>query len=67
MISVVYGPEPTQSALAAKVLVLVALTWLLVGAPAGMAAADACAYASTGPDGTEAVAVAGNLSWPAPR
>ncbi|MBK6012925.1 hypothetical protein JHN45_17435, partial [Streptomyces sp. MBT53] len=61
-----HGPEPTRTALAARVLTLVTLTWLLAGAPAGLAAADACAYASTGPDGTEAVAVAGSGSWPTP-
>ncbi len=66
MISVVHGPEPTRTVLAARVLTLVTLTWLLTGAPAGLAAADACAYASTGPDGTEAVAVAGGDSWPIP-
>ncbi|MBK3575071.1 hypothetical protein JHN63_14875 [Streptomyces sp. MBT65] len=61
-----HGPEPTRTALVARVLTLVTLTWLLTGAPAGPAAADACAYASTGPDGTEAVAVAGGDSWPIP-
>lgn len=66
MIFVVHGPEPTQTAFIARVLTLTALTWLLVGAPAGVATADACAYASTGPDGTQAVAVAGSLSWPTP-
>ncbi|MBQ0947440.1 hypothetical protein KBZ75_04205, partial [Streptomyces sp. RK76] len=40
------------------------LTFTLVGIPVGAARADACAYASTGPDGTDAVAVAGSASWP---
>ncbi|KOG34210.1 proline-rich protein, partial [Streptomyces resistomycificus] len=66
MISVVHRPEPTQSAPAIRVFALVTLTWMLVGAPAGVAEADACAYASTGPDGTQAVAVAGSLTWPTP-
>ncbi|MCV2458796.1 hypothetical protein OEB94_05840, partial [Streptomyces sp. ICN988] len=59
-----HGPEPTRSAAAGRVLALVTLTFTLVGIPAGPAQADACAYASTGPDGTDAVAVAGSLSWP---
>ncbi|GAA2489284.1 hypothetical protein GCM10010276_30190 [Streptomyces longisporus] len=50
----------------ARLACLVSLTWTLVGAPAGVAAADACAYASVGPDGTQAVAVAGDLAWPTP-
>lgn len=66
MIFVVYGPEPNQTAFAARALAVVTLTWLLVGAPAGPATADACAYASAGPDGIQAVAVAGDLSWPTP-
>ncbi|MPY36827.1 hypothetical protein FNH09_38105, partial [Streptomyces adustus] len=53
------GPEPTRSAFVTRVLAVVTLVWTLVGAPAGTAAADACAWASTGPDGMAAVAVAG--------
>lgn len=64
MICVVHGPEPTRSAAAGRVLALVTLTFTLVGIPVGAARADACAYASTGPDGTDAVAVAGSASWP---
>ncbi|MDT0401219.1 hypothetical protein RM528_05055, partial [Streptomyces sp. DSM 41635] len=45
----------SQSRVTARALAVTALIWALVGAP-GTAAADACAYASTGPDGTEAVA-----------
>ena len=63
MISVVHRTTHTdRSALVIRVLALTALTWLLVGAPSGTAAADACAYASTGPDGggIAAVAVAGD-------
>ncbi|MYR43379.1 hypothetical protein GTW67_15450, partial [Streptomyces sp. SID5910] len=59
-----HGPEPTQSAVAGRVLALVVLTFTLVGTPVGPARADACAWASTGPDGTEAVAIAGSVSWP---
>ena len=66
MIFVVQGPEATRCAPVTRVLALVALTWTLVGCPAGTASADACAYASTGPDGTVAVAVAGGGGhWPA--
>ncbi|GGQ92309.1 hypothetical protein GCM10010216_63540 [Streptomyces flaveolus] len=61
---VVHGPEPTRSAVAGRVLALVTLTFTLVGTPVGTAQADACAYASTGPGGTEAVVVAGSVSWP---
>src|SRR5690349_8984009 len=50
----------------ARLTCLVMMTWLLVGAPAGIASADACAYASVGPDGSQAVAVAGDLTWPTP-
>ncbi len=64
MICVVHGPEPTRSAVAGRVLALVTLTFTLVGTPVGDARADACAYASTGPGGTDAVAVAGSRSWP---
>ncbi|MGW1805351.1 hypothetical protein [Streptomyces sp. NPDC002078] len=60
-----HGPEVTRCAPAARVLALVALTWTLVGCPAGTASADACAYASTGPDGMVAVAYAGD-HWPPP-
>lgn len=65
----VHGPEPTRSAVAAGALALVCAVWIVVAGPAGVATADACAYASTGPDGTEAVAVAGSpaaggLAWP---
>ncbi|NEC78311.1 hypothetical protein G3I38_03375, partial [Streptomyces sp. SID7958] len=56
MISVVQGLVPISSALVARALAAAALAWALVGAP-GTATADACAYASTGPNGTEAVAV----------
>ncbi|GGL65175.1 hypothetical protein GCM10010129_05920 [Streptomyces fumigatiscleroticus] len=67
MLSVVQGREPTQTGLPVRVLVLTVLTWALVGAPAGVAVADACAYASTGPGGTEAVSVAGSGdSWSPP-
>ena len=58
MIFVVHGPEPRQSTRAARLLPVVALTWLLVAAPAGTAVADACAYADTGPGGVQAVAAA---------
>ncbi|MER6045178.1 hypothetical protein ABT136_31270, partial [Streptomyces sp. NPDC001856] len=61
-----HGPRTPRSALAARILSLVTTVWLLVGVPAGVAAADACAYASTGPDGTVALAVAGSRAWPAP-
>ncbi|MDX5568385.1 hypothetical protein PYK79_40785, partial [Streptomyces sp. ID05-04B] len=63
MISVVHGPEPTRSALVTRGLALVTAVWILAAVPAGVATADACAYASTGPDGTEAVAVAGSHGW----
>ncbi|MDX3243417.1 hypothetical protein PV408_16725, partial [Streptomyces sp. ME18-1-4] len=66
MISVVHGPQQTRSTLATRALALVTVAWILAAAPAGVAAADACAYASTGPDGIEAVAVAGSDSWPTP-
>jgi periplasmic protein TonB len=69
MISVVHRPERTRSAPAVRVLALLAVGWAVVGVPAGPAAADACAYASTGPDGTTAVALAGPGGygdWPAP-
>ncbi len=64
MISVVHRPESPQSASAIRVLALLALTWALVGPTAGVAEADACAYASVGPDGAEVVAVAGSIDWP---
>ncbi|MCZ0206209.1 hypothetical protein OZK63_12400, partial [Streptomyces sp. UMAF16] len=54
-----HGPQVTRCAPTARVLALLTLTWALVGWPAGTASADACAYASTGPDGTVAVARAG--------
>lgn len=66
MISVVHRPESPQSTSAIRVLTLLALTWALVGPTAGVAEADACAYASVGPDGAEVVAVAGSLTWPTP-
>ncbi|WP_193782772.1 hypothetical protein [Streptomyces sp. E2N171] len=56
---------PTQTRTPARALAVVTLLWALVGAP-GQAAADACAYASTGPDGTEAVAIAGHIDWDVP-
>lgn len=56
------SPRPHRGRLAC----VVSLTWFLVGAPTGVATADACAYASVGPDGTQAVAVAGDLAWPTP-
>lgn len=59
MISVVHGPQRTRSALVIRVLALLTLTWIIGGAPASAAVADSCAYASIGPDGTDAVAVAG--------
>ncbi|MDX3126331.1 hypothetical protein PV414_33585, partial [Streptomyces scabiei] len=52
------GPQRTRSALALRLSALLALTWLLAGAPSGPAAADACAYADIGPGGGGAVAVA---------
>ncbi|MDT0399223.1 hypothetical protein RM705_31650, partial [Streptomyces sp. DSM 41636] len=55
----------SQSRVTARALAVTALIWALVGAP-GTAAADACAYASTGPDGTEAVAIAGHVTWTDP-
>ncbi|MCQ9135447.1 hypothetical protein KMS84_32380, partial [Streptomyces sp. IBSBF 2807] len=61
-----HGPEPIRSALVGRALALVTVAWILAAAPAGVATADACAYASTGPDGTEAVAVAGGHGWPTP-
>lgn len=57
MISVVHRPESPQSASAIRVLALLTLTWALIGPTAGVAEADACAYASVGPDGAQAVAV----------
>ncbi|OOV26200.1 hypothetical protein SM007_23420, partial [Streptomyces avermitilis] len=67
MISVVYGPERTRSAVAIRVLALVALVWILMGVPPETAVADACAYVSTGPDGIEVVAAAGDgLRCPVP-
>ncbi|AYC36958.1 hypothetical protein DWG14_01168 [Streptomyces griseorubiginosus] len=64
MISDVHRPESPQTASAIRVLALLALTWALVAPTAGVAEADACAYASVGPDGAEVVAVAGSLDWP---
>lgn len=64
MISVVHRPESPQSASAIRVLALLTLTWALIGPTAGVAEADACAYASAGPDGAQAVAVAGSPTWP---
>lgn len=58
MISVVHAPQRTPSALVIRVLALLTLTWILGGAPVSSAVADACAYASVGPDGIDAVAVA---------
>ncbi|MDT0469392.1 hypothetical protein RM764_41650, partial [Streptomyces sp. DSM 41699] len=46
---------------------MVTVAWTLVGAAAHTASADACAYASTGPDGTAAVAVAGGGHRTFPR
>jgi periplasmic protein TonB len=63
MIGVVHGPQPTRSALVARALALVTVAWFVAAAPAGVAAADACAYVSTGPDGVEVVAVAGDVAW----
>ncbi|MPY46076.1 hypothetical protein FNH04_41095, partial [Streptomyces phyllanthi] len=58
-----HGPQRTRSALAIRLSALLALTWLLVGAPSGTAVADACVYAGIGPDGVEvAVAVGGIVS-----
>ncbi|MDT0614702.1 hypothetical protein RM812_31510, partial [Streptomyces sp. DSM 40712] len=59
-----HGPEPTRSALAGRALALVTLAFTLVGVPLGPARADACAYVSNGPGGTDAVSVAGKASWP---
>lgn len=64
MISVVHRPESPQAASAIRVLALLTLTWALIGPTAGVAEADACAYASVGPNGAEAVAVAGSPTWP---
>ncbi len=64
MIGDVHGPVPTRLPHGARALTLTALVSALLGIPAGGAAADACAYASTGPSGIEAVAVAGSLAWP---
>ncbi|MFI1507056.1 hypothetical protein [Streptomyces sp. NPDC020597] len=58
-----HGPEATRTALVTRGLALVSAVWILAAVPAGVATADACAYASTGPDGTEAVAVAGSYGW----
>jgi protein TonB len=66
MISVVQRPQRPPTALVTRALALVTLAWFLVGVPAGAVSADACAYASTGPGGTEAVAVAGGDLWPTP-
>ncbi|MYR04463.1 hypothetical protein GTX23_39250, partial [Streptomyces sp. SID6139] len=52
----------TRRAPAPRVLALLALACALTGCPVGHASADACAYASTGPDGTVAVASAGDVS-----
>ncbi|MER6534839.1 hypothetical protein ABT215_13730 [Streptomyces sp900105755] len=60
-----HAPEATRLAPVPRVLALLTLTWALAGCPVGTASADACAYASTGPDGSYAVAVAGG-SWPTP-
>ncbi|MCT9138088.1 hypothetical protein N4G67_03200, partial [Streptomyces violarus] len=60
MIFVVYGPLSIQPAVVVRALAVAALTWALVGAPGSVAVATACAYASTGPDGTKAVAYAGS-------
>ncbi|WP_186003024.1 hypothetical protein [Streptomyces sp. RLB3-5] len=54
-----HGPQRTRSALVIRVLALLTLTWIIGGAPVSAAVADSCAYASIGPDGTDAVAVAG--------
>lgn len=64
MISVVQRPESPQSATAIRALALLTLAWALIGPTAGVAEADACAYASVGPGGAEVVAVAGSLTWP---
>lgn len=64
MISVVHRPESPQSATAIRALALLTLAWALIGPTAGVAEADACAYASAGPGGAEVVAVAGSLTWP---
>ncbi|MFC5660078.1 hypothetical protein ACFP3J_31995, partial [Streptomyces nogalater] len=61
-----HGPEATRRAPTARLLALLTLAWALVGWPAGTASADACAYASTGPDGTVAVAHAGGHHRPHP-
>ncbi|WP_369657958.1 hypothetical protein HEP85_44650 [Streptomyces sp. RPA4-2] len=53
-----HAPQRTPSALVIRVLALLTLTWILGGAPVSSAVADACAYASVGPDGIDAVAVA---------
>ncbi|MBV1946743.1 hypothetical protein KUF69_10080, partial [Streptomyces sp. BV129] len=53
------GPQATRCAVAGRALALLVVVWSVVGCPVGSASADACAYASTGPDGTVAVAVAG--------
>ncbi|KOV93635.1 proline-rich protein, partial [Streptomyces sp. NRRL B-3648] len=66
MIFVVHGSEVTRRAPATRVVALLTLTWALTGCPAGSASADACAYASTGPDGTVAVAYADGHHWPDP-
>ncbi|MCN9242307.1 hypothetical protein NGF19_16155, partial [Streptomyces sp. RY43-2] len=58
--------ERTRSAFLIRLLTPMTLAWIFVGAPAGAASADACAYASTGPDGPTAVAVAGGHHWPLP-
>ncbi|MCF1509657.1 hypothetical protein [Streptomyces glomeratus] len=61
-----HRPEPTRSALVRGALAVVTVAWSLLGAVAHPASADACAYASTGPDGTAAVAVAGGDLPPPP-
>ncbi|KOV36427.1 proline-rich protein, partial [Streptomyces sp. XY152] len=65
MIFVVQALVSTQSHAAARALAVATLIWTIVGAP-GTAVADACAYASAGPGGTEAVAVAGHVTWTDP-
>ncbi|MDX2804955.1 hypothetical protein [Streptomyces scabiei] len=58
------GPQRTRSALALRLSALLALTWLLAGAPSGPAAADACAYADIGPGGGGAGARRGPSAEP---
>ncbi|MCQ9178900.1 hypothetical protein KMT30_07600, partial [Streptomyces sp. IBSBF 2953] len=59
-----HGPEPIRSALLTRALALVTVAWILAAAPAGVATADACAYASTGPGGTEATGKPANRNFP---